>query len=132
MKVIDINLKAEYTSAYLALYYFRIPPTSGHKSLKSLIFISSLAGYTDLPWASGYNAAKMGVRGIWKSLRSGIGALGIRSNLIAPWFVHTPMTDPIIGLLKGSGMVFATVDGVVEAVVRCAVDETIQSKSLSG
>jgi 5'-hydroxyaverantin dehydrogenase len=115
-------------TTYLAFYYFRIPPTPSHSSLRSIILTSSLAGYTDFPWSAGYQSTKLGVRGIFKSLRGGTGKFGIRLNLIAPWFAQTPMTSGLVLKLDASGVPFATVDAVVDATLRCIVDETIQSK----
>ena len=48
LKAVDVNLYGVYNSAYLALYYFRLPSPS--KSPKSLIFVSSMMGYIDLPY----------------------------------------------------------------------------------
>ena len=50
-KAVDVNLIGEYISTYLALHYFRLPPKSGQQEFrKSLILISSLTGYMDLPY----------------------------------------------------------------------------------
>jgi len=126
--VLDVNLKAVFKSAYLALYYFRAGPST---SLKSLVFISSLAGYGDLSWNTTCNAAKFGVRGLWRSLRGGVGDYGIRSNLIAPWFIHTPMTDPYLGHFNTRGLGLAPIEGLVDAAVRCAVDEKIHNRAIA-
>ena len=49
-KALDINLVGVYMSTYLALHYFRLPPKSGQESFKkSLVLISSITGYLDLP-----------------------------------------------------------------------------------
>jgi hypothetical protein len=40
------------------------------------------------------------------------------------------MTDPFLDLLKEAGMTFAKVVDVVDAAVRCAVDETIQNRAI--
>jgi 5'-hydroxyaverantin dehydrogenase len=129
-KVLDLNLKAVLHTTYLALYYFRVPSSPAHTSLKSLVLISSIGGYQGLLWTSAYNAAKFGARGLWKSLRAPLPALGIRANLIAPWVIHTPMTDPFLDLLKEAGMTFVKVVDVVDAAVRCEVDETIQNRAI--
>ena len=50
-KAIDVNLIGEYISTYLALHYFRLPAKTGQQQFKkSLILISSLTGYMDLPY----------------------------------------------------------------------------------
>jgi 5'-hydroxyaverantin dehydrogenase len=146
---IDVNLTGVFYTASLALYYFRVPPKTsstngpttngshadGEKADKSLVFISSLAGYIDLPWASAYNAAKFGVRGLWRSLRGGVSGLSpqhnIRVNLIAPWFVKTPMTSAIASKIDELGYEWATVEGVVDGVVRCAADAGIKGRAIA-
>lgn len=49
-RALDINLIGVYMSTYLALHYFRLPPKSGQQSFKkSLVLISSMTAYMDLP-----------------------------------------------------------------------------------
>jgi 5'-hydroxyaverantin dehydrogenase len=97
IKVIDVNLSGTYYTASLAAHYFQVtssaPGESGHGYAKCLIFMSSLLGYIAGARFSAYGATKFGVRGLWKSSRADLEALGIRSNLIAPWFIPTPMTE---------------------------------------
>ena len=50
-----------------------------------------------------YNAGKFGVRAVWRSVRGRVGDLGVRSNLIAPWYIDTPMVS------SGFPSVFAVV-----------------------
>ena len=50
-RALDINLVGVYLSTYLALHYFRLPAKSGKQDFKkSLVLISSLTGYMDLPY----------------------------------------------------------------------------------
>jgi 5'-hydroxyaverantin dehydrogenase len=142
IKPLDTNLTGVYYSTYLALNYFRLKPKSQDqvsqtndvsKSLpsKSLIFVSSLAGYIDYPGHSLYNAGKFGVRGLFRSVRSRAKEMGVRCNLLAPWYIKTPMTAPISEALKargikdGKGVTFVPIEDVVEAAGRCAVDQNV-------
>lgn len=57
---IEVNLKGLVNSAWLSLYYMRLPskvpiaePTS-----KALTVVSSIAGYADMPYNQDYNASK--------------------------------------------------------------------------
>ncbi|KAJ3463278.1 hypothetical protein MRS44_008064 [Fusarium solani] len=130
--VFDVNITGTYYTAKLAAHYFR--PTSGseHESsrLKSLIFMASLGGYIAGARFTAYGATKFAVRGIWKHSRDDLKALGIRSNLIAPWFIPTPMTESQVEHLKGK-IQFAKVDDVVDAALRCAVDQRIQGRAIA-
>lgn len=97
-KAIDINLTGEWYSTYLSFHYMQLKPQTNGVATgpnggfkKSIVMISSLAGYVDYPNNSAYAAGKFGVRGLWRSIRSRAPELGVRTNLIAPWFVDTPM-----------------------------------------
>ena len=130
----QINLEGQFYTAYLALYYFRLPPSQDdHQSLKSLVLISSLAGYIDhpLPGFVGYSASKWGVRGLWRGLRTDAWErYGIRSNLVAPWFVATPMTDPIAEIVNQRGLGWGKIEDVVDAVTFCAVNKNISQRAV--
>jgi 5'-hydroxyaverantin dehydrogenase len=133
---IDVNLKGTLYTASLALHHFRrhagkvAPPRD-----KSLIFVSSLAGYIDDTHNSVYTSSKFGVRGLWRSIRAKAEAeMGVRCNLIAPWAIKTPMTEPILrmldqlGIKEGEGITFASEETAVQAVVRCVGDTSIKGK----
>lgn len=142
IRPLDINLTGVYFSTYLALNYFRLKPQSqeqaphtnvdsGGLQTKSLIFVSSLAGYIDYPGHSLYNAGKFGVRGLFRSIRSKTKEMGVRSNLLAPWYIKTPMTADLRkylqsqGIEEGKGITFGRIEDVVEIAGRCAVDESL-------
>ncbi|KAL6363203.1 hypothetical protein LRP88_02611 [Fusarium phalaenopsidis] len=130
--VFDVNITGTYYTAKLAAHYFRPTPDSEHEvsRLKSLIFMASLGGYIAGARFTAYGATKFAVRGIWKHSRDDLKALGIRSNLIAPWFIPTPMTESQVEHLKGK-IQFAKVDDVVDAALRCAVDQRIQGRAIA-
>lgn len=131
---LDVNLKGTLYTTSLALHYFRqqgdAPPRD-----KSLIFVSSLAGYIDDTHNTVYTASKFGVRGLWRGIREKASTdMAVRCNLIAPWAIKTPMTEPILGMLdslgikEGEGITFASEETVVQAVVRCVGDTSISGK----
>ena len=55
--------------------------------------------------------------------------LGYRVNLIAPWVMDTPMSNNLANLCRRHGFPVGEVNHVVEAVVRCAADDSICGKS---
>lgn len=86
---LDVNLKGALYTTVLALHYFRLSSKGGKDSPrgedKSLIFVSSLAGYIDDTHNSVYTASKFGMRGLWRSIRARAAAeMGVMCNLIAP------------------------------------------------
>ncbi|KAH0526887.1 hypothetical protein TsFJ059_010157 [Trichoderma semiorbis] len=142
IKCLDVNLKGIYYSTYLALHYLQLPELapsgSDNRSTKSLILLSSLGGYLDDSHDSIYSATKYGIRGLFRSIRlRSYNELNVRCNLVAPWVIRTPLTVPLqdfmdkSGMPEGKGLTFATVDAVVDAVGRCAVDENVVGRSIA-
>lgn len=88
--VFDVNAKGVYFTAKLAQYYFGLQPKTPVAKApsrdKSLVLISSIAGYLELNEIQ-YTASKWAVRGIFRGIRSMMEDLGYRTNLIAPWVV---------------------------------------------
>lgn len=141
LRTIDINLTGSYYSAALAMHYFRLPSqVSSSPTTKSLIFISSLAAYLDDDHNIAYTTSKYGLRGLFRSLRRRLNTdfdPKVRVNLIAPWAVKTPMTDPLLkvmesmGIQDGKGITFAKKDTCAQAVGRCAVDESLHGRAFA-
>lgn len=126
----DVNLTGTYYTAVLALHYFK--KTSTDTSKKHLVLMSSLAGYTEDQLASSYMATKFGVRGLWKSLRYREDDFGFpfRTQLIAPCFVRTRMTDGFIEHVAKAGVAVSQVQDVVGPVMRVLCDETISGRAI--
>lgn len=135
---IDINLSGVYTCAYLALHYFRLPSQNQQQQTfkKSLVLISSIFGYLDGHLNTGYNAAKFGVRGLFRGLRRDGHKVNARINNIAPSYVFTPMTAAPLGIKDpqqpigrlGMPLPWAPIEAVVEGVGRCVVDEQVDGE----
>jgi len=62
-----------------------------------IVNIGSVAGMTALPTGAAYAAAKAGLAQLTKNLAREWGPSGITVNLIAPWYVPTPLTEDILG-----------------------------------
>ena len=136
-KAIDVNLIGEYISTYLALHYFRLPPANGQQDFKkSLILISSMTAYMDLPYNTGYATSKYGVRGMFRSIRSQASKVNARINNLAPGYVLTPLTKKVHRIerpeepSKATGVVlpWTPIEHVVEACGKCAVDESVDGE----
>jgi 5'-hydroxyaverantin dehydrogenase len=127
---LEVNLTGVYYTTMLAVHYFnaRIPDDMFKPQL---CFISSLAGYADVPFSSDYAAAKWGVRGLWRSLRGerGVNELGgTQANLIAPTYIRTAMTASFSQQLVEAGIKVGEVEDVIQAILRVVVDEDIDGK----
>lgn len=130
LNAINVNLIGLSYTTKLALHYFTLKGSDGSTDQggKSLILISSLAGYVELPWTVDYQASKYGVRGLFKALRNNVPAMGVRMNLIAPWFIQTAMTTELWPMLEERGVTLAKTETAVEGVLRCAADDSISGK----
>jgi 5'-hydroxyaverantin dehydrogenase len=131
----DVNLHSVYNTCYLATHYFRLP--RGADTYKpSIILLASLAGYVGYPSSSTYSMSKFGVRGLFYGIRDRATreTPAVRVNLVAPWFIETPMTASEdfkaseAGILLGA-MGFAPMDRVVAAVLQFAADERLHGRA---
>lgn len=95
---------------------------------KSLILVASIGAYMDSPKASTYPASKFGVRGLFRSTRARTLDIGVRCNLLAPWFIDTPLIAPVKHAMASRGidmakvLSFASIDSCVQAATLCAAD----------
>ena len=67
----------------------------GFKARKSghLVVVASVAGYRGLPRAPAYCASKAALIALTESLRFELEPLGIKTQVVNPGFVRTPLTD---------------------------------------
>lgn len=136
---LDVNLTGVVYTSYLALHYMRQSVKEGEELPdKSLLFISSMAGYLENTHNSFYTASKFGCRGLFRSFRARASAeLGVRCNLIAPWLIKTPLTAPIVkglkqyGIQEGHGITFADPQVLVDAAMKCFADRSVSGAARS-
>jgi NAD(P)-dependent dehydrogenase (short-subunit alcohol dehydrogenase family) len=129
LRIIDISLYGALYTTKLAMHHFRKQPVNDERD-RCLILQSSLAGYLDIPGTPQYTTAKAGLRGLKNTLRRTAPLESARVNLVAPWFVKTPiLTGPARGMLEKSGVEYATVEGGNDAMIRIVTDKTINGSS---
>ncbi|TLD21783.1 NAD(P)-binding protein [Venturia nashicola] len=129
LKVLDINLDAVFTSAHLAMHYFKKHPGPAN-SEKQIIFVASMGGYTSMTGVLDYCTSKWAVRGLFRALRGARGIMGekgptLRCNLIAPTYVKTPMTKSFWGYMEQIGLKMAEVSDCTDVLMRMAADENV-------
>jgi NAD(P)-dependent dehydrogenase (short-subunit alcohol dehydrogenase family) len=78
-----------------------------------------------------YTASKWGVRGLWRSLLDDaqVSSSPVRSNLIAPYFVATPLIKDHVPLLESMGIKLADIDDVEAAAMRFMCDKSIYGRA---
>lgn len=133
---IDVNMIGTMYSAQLAIKYCmglsssdESPPTAN--AAKSLLLVGSMAGFRFLPNKPDYTAAKYGIRGLHKCLRHEASKWGLRVNLLAPYFIATPMTAPALNLYKSMGIKLGSMDDAVHAMLRMTLDSEMSGEILT-
>lgn len=87
--VLDLNVKSVFFVAQACVKRMIAEGAKG-----SLIHIGSQMGHVGGPNRSLYCASKWAIEGMNKSFALDLAPHGIRSNVIAPTFIKTPMTKP--------------------------------------
>ena len=87
--VINTNLSSVFNLTKASIRTF-LKQRSG-----SIINISSVVGVKGNAGQSNYSASKAGIIGFSKSVALELGSRNIRSNIIAPGFIETDMTDSL-------------------------------------
>lgn len=135
LNVLEVNLTGAYYTACLAVHYFRQTAKSEDdflKAEKQLVLIASNIAYYPVPLFSNYSASKAGVRALWVSLRSHPHLTGMRTNLLAPHIVRTPMTKDFQPMLDKHGIAMVELSEVVDVLIRFVCDDSIKGRAVAG
>jgi NAD(P)-dependent dehydrogenase (short-subunit alcohol dehydrogenase family) len=89
--LLDLNLRAMFTTAKAVAEGMVAAGIKG-----AIINLSSVNGHVAGANRSVYSATKHGVEGMTKAMAFELGPHGIRVNAIAPGFVETPLTRPVL------------------------------------
>ncbi len=87
--VLDLNVKSAFFVAQACVRRMLAETVAG-----SLIHVGSQMGHVGGPNRSLYCASKWAIEGMSKAFALDLATYGIRSNVIAPTFIETPMTKP--------------------------------------
>ena len=96
-RVLDINLTGTFLVCKNAIArMLEQPLVEGERG--SIVTISSVEGLEGTAGGSSYNASKGAVVIFTKNLAIDYGRSGVRSNVICPGFIETPMLEGVFGL----------------------------------
>lgn len=85
--LVEVNLMGVVHATAAILPGFR-QRRAGH-----LVVVASVAGYGGLPTAAGYGATKAALINYTEAMKFDLDAWGVKTQLVCPGFVKTPLTD---------------------------------------
>ncbi len=131
LKVLDVNLTGVMYTTHLAIFWLKrnSPKNAVKPRDRHLLLISSFAGCAPLPGQTEYTASKHAVMGLFRALRGTVWQQGIRVNVLAPYFVVTPLLNNA-GLTLLAGAALGEVKDVTEAATRFMADEKVAGRGL--
>jgi len=89
-RLLSVNLTGAFLTAQAVL-----PHLVSRRG--ALVIVSSVSAHHPLPGAGHYSAAKAGVVALTRSLALEYAAAGVRVNSVAPGYMDTPMSSPVLG-----------------------------------
>lgn len=121
--ILDLNVRSAFRVAQAAAKAMLASGTAG-----SIINMSSQMGHVGSPKRTVYCMTKHAIEGLTKAMAVELGPKGIRVNTVAPTFVETPLTKPMLDDPEFRDFVFgmipmsklATTEDVVQAVLYLA------------
>jgi 3-oxoacyl-[acyl-carrier protein] reductase len=116
-EVIRVNLKSVFNTVKAATKIFL------RQRQGSIINITSIVGIKGNIGQSNYAASKAGIIGFTKSVALELASRNIRSNAIAPGFIHTAMTENLINTTTQAWLNTIPLQrmGTPEDVANCAL-----------
>ncbi|KAH7392077.1 hypothetical protein DE146DRAFT_129966 [Phaeosphaeria sp. MPI-PUGE-AT-0046c] len=116
-KIIDVNLKGTMNTLRLAMHAMSSnePDSDGAKG--SVILVASTSGYFGGTGVVSYISSKHGVVGLARASQRKANELGVRVNVIAPFFTPTHITKGYSEEWTKRGLPANTVQDVAKAIV---------------
>ena len=140
LSVLDVNLTGVLYTIHLALYYLPRNPGSTSASPKNdpkethrdrhILLLASVAGFISIPNLLLYGASKHAVVGLYRCLSGSAFVHGVRVNLIAPYFIDTPILGATGRAILAGGTIGA-VEDVIEAGTRFVADPRIVGRAVT-
>ena len=87
--LIAVNLTGYFLCAQAFGHYMR------DQGSGSIIHVASISAFTPQPFGGAYSVSKAGVLMLSRNIAQEWGEHGVRSNVVSPGMVRTPLTEPI-------------------------------------
>ncbi len=89
-RLVEVNLTAAFHWSRLVF------PGMRERGFGRIVNVSSVAALTALPSGAPYAAAKAGLVALTRNLAREWGRHGVTVNAVAPWYVRTDLTEPVL------------------------------------
>lgn len=89
-EILDLNLTAAFHLSRLVM------PGMKEAGFGRIVNVASVAGLVALPTGVAYAASKAGLLAMTRNLAREWGPYGITVNAVAPWYVRTDLTEPVL------------------------------------
>ncbi|KAJ4398427.1 hypothetical protein N0V91_010198 [Didymella pomorum] len=129
-KIVDVNLKGAMNTLRLAMHAMQSNTPDADGARGSVILIASTSGYFGGTGVVSYISSKHGVVGLARASQRKAGELGVRVNVVAPFFTPTYITTGYSAQWKERGLPANTVEGVAETIVATSTDATRKGHSV--
>ena len=96
----------------------------------SIVLIASTSGYFGGTGVVSYISSKHGIVGLARASQLKANELGVRVNVVAPFFTPTYITTGYSEQWKERGLPANTVEGVADAIVAASTDPARKGHSL--
>ncbi len=130
--VLDVNLTGTLFFSRIATVYLRQNATDADD--KSIVLLSSVAGFEESPGLFLYQATKHGVLGLMRSLRkylpNAYGSPRIRINCVSPWATDTVMVQAFRDEWEEKGLPLNTCKGVGRIIIGLASKREIHGENV--
>ena len=128
LKCLDVNITGVMYTAHLAMYWLS---RNGNGSRdRNLLLLGSVAGLIPITPNPQYTASKHAVVGLFRALRGAAWRLGVRVNMLCPYFIRTPIV-PLTGRMLLAGGAVGSIDAVVDAGTRLVADGSVVGRALA-
>ncbi|USW56818.1 Putative AMP-dependent synthetase/ligase, short-chain dehydrogenase/reductase SDR, ANL [Septoria linicola] len=132
---LDVNLIGTMYSVHIATTYCmddsaaEVSAThSGPAIPKSIVLLGSTSGFRPLAGKVDYSVTKWAIRGLFRNIRSVLPQYGIRINMMAPFWVPTPLTQNQVPALERAGVKLGRLEDVMTGIIRMILDEKMNGK----
>ncbi|KAH8427637.1 SDR family NAD(P)-dependent oxidoreductase [Aspergillus melleus] len=126
-EVIDVNVKGTFNTLRLAMHYMKSLP--GTSEPKSIIMVSSIAGYFGGADLAAYTTSKHAIIGLLRDAHKAATKNNIRLTAIAPSLTPSRLTAGLLEPWKKAGYETNKPQSMGEAIAQCSVDKSIVSGS---